>query len=49
MKIVFARILKKVDKANKLFIPKSVIDSFGREFWMEIQDDKIILIPLKKG
>lgn len=43
------RFFKKVDKANKLFLPKVAIDKFGKEFYLEIHEDKIILIPIKKG
>lgn len=44
------RFMKKVDKAvNKMIIPKSFIKKHGREFYMEVYEDKIVLIPLKKG
>ena len=43
------RLFKKVDKANKLFLPKIAIDKFGKDFYLEIHEDKIILIPIKKG
>lgn len=41
---------KNADKQlNRVVIPKPFIDKFGREFYMEIYDDKIILKPIKKG
>lgn len=43
------RFFKKIDKANKLFIPAVAIEKFGREYYLEIHEDKIILIPVKKG
>lgn len=43
------KFFKKVDKNNKIFIPKAVVENFGKEFYMEIHQDKIVLIPIKKG
>ena len=41
---------KNADKTmNKIVIPKFIIDNWGREFYMEIYEDKIILKPIKKG
>lgn len=41
---------KKADKTlNRVIIPKIFIDKFGRDFYLEIYDDKIILKPVKKG
>lgn len=34
---------------NRVIIPKTFIDKFGRQFYMEIYDDKIILKPIKEG
>ena len=36
-------------KMNRIIIPKFFIDKFGRQFYMEIYEDKIVLIPVKKG
>ena len=36
-------------KMNRVIIPKPFIDEHGREFYMEIYDDYIILRPIKKG
>lgn len=41
---------KNVDKSlNKMIIPKFFIERHGREFYMEIYEDKIVLKPIKKG
>jgi len=34
---------------NRVIIPKTFIDRYGKEFSMEIYVDKIILRPIKKG
>lgn len=34
---------------NRIIIPKAFIEKNGRQFSMEVYEDKIILIPLKKG
>ena len=34
---------------NKMRIPKKVVEKFGRDYYMEIYEDKIVLIPIKKG
>ena len=36
-------------KMNRIIIPKTFIDEHGRQFYMEIYDDKIVLRPIKKG
>ena len=41
---------KNADKTtNKMIIPKAIIQQWGNQFLMEIYNDKIILIPIKKG
>lgn len=40
---------KAEDTTNKMRLPKKVIEKFGQEFYMEIYEDKIVLIPIKKG
>lgn len=45
---MFVRLFKKADTFNKIFIPTKAIEKFGREYYMEIYEDKIILIPVKK-
>ena len=34
---------------NRVIIPKAFIEKFGRNFSMEVYEDKIILKPIKKG
>lgn len=43
------RFFKKVDNRNSVSIPKNIVEKFGKEYYMEIHEDKIILIPVKKG
>lgn len=33
---------------NKMIIPQYVIKKFGNQFYMEIYEDKIILIPIQE-
>ena len=41
---------KNADKEmNRVIIPKPFIEEHGRQFYMEIYEDKIILKPIKKG
>ena len=41
---------KNADKVlNRVMLPKKFIDKWGREFYMEVFDDKIILRPIRKG
>ena len=40
---------KTADKRfNRIILPKKFIDENGREFYMEVYEDKIVLIPIKK-
>lgn len=40
---------KNADKEkNRVIIPKSFIDKWGNRFYMEVHEDKIVLIPIKK-
>ena len=43
------RFFKKVDSNGKIFIPKVVTENFGKEFYLEVHKDKIVLVPIKKG
>lgn len=45
---MIARYFKRVSANDKIHIPLLVRQIFGRDFWMEIYEDKIILIPTKK-
>ena len=41
--------MKRADaKFNRVIIPKFFIDKNGRDFYMEVYKDRIILIPVKK-
>ena len=42
------RMFKKLDIANKKKKKKKVVEQMGREYYMEIYSDKIVLIPIKK-
>ena len=46
-KLIFQKNADKV--MNRVIIPKPFIEQYGREFYMEIYDDKIVLKPIKKG
>ncbi len=40
---------KNADKEmNRVIIPKFFIDKHGRQFYMEVYENKIVLIPIKK-
>lgn len=40
---------KKADESlNRIVIPKPVLNKFGRFYYMEIYNDKIVLKPMKK-
>lgn len=41
------RLFKKLDVRNFIGLPKKVAEKFGKEYYMEIYEDKIILIPVK--
>lgn len=44
------RLQKNADKEKgRIMLPKSIIEQWGRQFYMEIYEDKIVLIPIKKG
>lgn len=46
--MMILKLFKKVDSCGKIFIPKNAIERFGKEFFMEIYEDKIVLMPTKK-
>ena len=33
---------------NRVIIPKAFITKYGRQFYMEVYEDKIVLKPIKK-
>ena len=42
------RFYKKTDNRNSVSIPKQINEKFGKEYYMEVYEDKIVLIPVKK-
>lgn len=42
------KFFKKLDCRNCILIPKQAVEQMGREYYLEIYDDKIILRPAKK-
>ena len=41
---------KNADKVlNRIIIPKFFIDKYGRQFYMEIYNDKIVLKPINQS
>lgn len=45
--LIFQKMTEK--GTNKIRIPKTIVESWGRKYFMEIYADKIILKPIKKG
>lgn len=40
---------KNADKImNRVMLPKKFVDKWGREYFMEVYEDKIILRPIRK-
>ena len=40
---------KNADKVmNRVILPKKCIEKWGREYYLEVYEDKIILIPVNK-
>lgn len=37
------------NNTNKIRLPKVIVEQWGKEFYMEIYEDKIVLKPVKKG
>ena len=54
--MIGGEIMKKVQRffkraeisKNRIIIPKFYIDKYGRDFYMEIDEEKIIITPIKK-
>lgn len=42
------RLFKKANSLNQILMPRAVIRKMGKEFYMEIYKDKIVLVPVKK-
>lgn len=44
------RLMKNAEKTQgKMVIPKMILEQWGTQFYMEIYEDYIKLIPVKKG
>ena len=43
------RLFKKLNVKGSILLPKNVVEKFGKKYYMEIYEDKIILIPVEKG
>ena len=41
------KLLRRVDIQNRLQIPKNLILIYGRDYFVEVYKDKIVLIPKK--
>lgn len=39
---------KKVDKCGKIFLPKVIVDNFGKDYFLIVTDNKIYLEPVKE-
>lgn len=42
------RYMKRSDIQNRIQLPKNLIEKFGRDFYLEIYDDCMVIIPIKK-
>lgn len=50
MEKLLIKLQKNAEKnTNKMRIPKEVVDKHGRNYFMEIYEDYIKIIPMKKG
>lgn len=41
------RFFKRIDSNGKIFMPRMVQKMLGKEFYMEVYKDRIVLIPIK--
>ncbi len=47
-KKMIERLFKRANSLNQILMPRAVIRKMGKEFYMEIYKDKIVLVPVKK-
>jgi hypothetical protein len=41
---------KNADKVlNRVVLPKKFIEKYGYQYYMEVYEDKIVLVPVNKG
>ncbi len=45
--LIFQKLAEK--GTNKIRLPKDIVEQWGRQYYMEIYTDHIILKPIKKG
>lgn len=44
------RFFKKTQgRLNYIYLPKFVVEKFGNQYYMEVYEDKIILLPYPQG
>jgi len=44
------KLQKNADKIhNRIILPKKFVEQHGRQYYMEVYDDQIILKPIKRG
>lgn len=49
MEKLLYRFFKKADKLrNRILLPKAFVEKWGYDYYMEVYEDKIILIPVKR-
>lgn len=50
MNELILKLQKNVEKnSNRIRLPQSFVDTFGKQYCMEVYKDYIKIIPLKKG
>lgn len=50
MEKMILRLQKNADKEkNRIIIPKQFVAKWGNQFYMEVYEDKIVLVPIKEG
>ena len=49
MERLIVKLIKRAEKSkNKIVIPKEVIDRLGRDYFLEVYEDYMKLVPIKK-
>lgn len=47
--MLIMRLYKKISKGNTFIMPKKVLEKFGMEYFLEVYEDKIIIVPAKEN
>lgn len=42
------RYFKRLTARNYLYLPDIIVKNFGREYYLEVRDNEIVLVPIKK-